>query len=193
MILCVLLLYNLLHLCTDLDGHQRLSRIHRHSDLDTYKNTHDLELILSVKMFASLFLLTTLLSTCLAQNAECPSGNTYPVKQGETAIVISQAKKVSTTALLNLNSLRLDGTDLGSKTSTICLPYSCDIYTVRSGEICASIAQDHGLSLFAFKQYNLDLNGECQNLLADYNVCISEPKAAPGGNMGGKTRRRRST
>ena len=141
-------------------------------------------------MLASLFLLTTLLSTCLAQNADCPSGKTYAVKEFESAAVISRANRVSTGSLLNLNSLFYNGTNLAYP-STICLPYPCDNYQVQSGDICATVAQTHGLSLPAFKQYNLDINGECKNMLTGYDVCISAPETAAAGGTGGKTRRRK--
>ncbi|KAF8537777.1 hypothetical protein BDD12DRAFT_780083 [Trichophaea hybrida] len=117
------------------------------------------------------------------RRATCAFGS-YTVVEGDTCETVSNKLSVSTEQLILLNNLdqNCDNLILGS---TVCLPQSCSIYNVQSGENCASVAQEHGLTLQQFKNLNPDINNQCSNLFANFNYCIGPP-ASPT-----KTRRRR--
>ena len=155
-------------------------------------------MLLSLLLFTS-FLSTSLCTPCptcetsasVNTETECPSRTTYFVKSGDTAAKISQAQHVSTKAILNINGLNANGTDLLAN-STICLPFPCNTYRVQSGEGCYQIAQAKGIPLVSFKQWNLDIDGKCTNLISGYDVCVGQPIGMPytdtpaGGRRGGE-------
>ena len=119
--------------------------------------------------FVTIYTLAATLNT--SSTSDCISNNLYIVHSGDTATIISNVQTVSTRAIININGLKPDGSDLAAN-STICIPLPCKTYTVQAGETCKSIAKKNSISLTAFKQWNLDLDGECKNLISKYNVCV---------------------
>lgn len=54
---------------------------------------------------------------------------------------------------------------------------NCIEYTVKAGDICYNIAQDHGISLDDFYSWNPAIN--CDNLQIGQVVCVSNPSTVP--------------
>ena len=106
--------------------------------------------------------------------SDCVSGNTRLVKAGDDPLQISLEEEVSTRAVININGLNHNGTNLDVGVA-LCLPLPCTVYNVKKGQDCTYVAKHAGISLTAFKQYNLDIDGECDNLIAGWNTCISVP------------------
>ncbi|KAI9164172.1 LysM domain-containing protein [Paramyrothecium foliicola] len=77
--------------------------------------------------------------------AVCVGSRTHKVVSGDNCVDISKANHVSTGALMTLNSLRMDCTNL-LLGQTLCLPPVCDDYVVKSGDNCAGIAQKYSTS-----------------------------------------------
>ncbi|KAH9206729.1 hypothetical protein DL95DRAFT_347253 [Leptodontidium sp. 2 PMI_412] len=104
----------------------------------------------------------------------CYSGNTYTVASGDNCIAISKAKGVSTGALININSLLPDCSNLQAG-ATLCLPQPCITHTVVTGDTCASITNDSSISFTQFSAWNPSINNYCTNLIAGQSVCIGLP------------------
>ncbi|OQE12254.1 hypothetical protein PENVUL_c001G06580 [Penicillium vulpinum] len=103
----------------------------------------------------------------------CLSESTYTVVSGDNCIAISQAQNVSTGALIALNNLLPDCSNLNAGAS-LCLPQACEIYTVQSGDTCASITNATGISFVQFTSWNPTINSYCTNLIADQEVCVGQ-------------------
>ncbi|CAN9150812.1 unnamed protein product [Alternaria alternata] len=106
--------------------------------------------------------------------AACVGGRTHEVTSGENCVAISKANHVSTGALITMNSLRLDCTNLqlGQK---LCLPAACDDYVVQSGDTCVGIAKQFSVPFHQLTAWNPTINPHCTNLLVDQNLCIGPP------------------
>ncbi|KAJ6086049.1 LysM domain protein [Penicillium sp. IBT 16267x] len=106
----------------------------------------------------------------------CLSESTYAVVSGDNCIAISQAQNVSTGALIALNNLLPDCSNLDAGAS-LCLPQACEIYTVQAGDTCASITNATGISFVQFTSWNPTINSYCTNLLADQEFCVGQAGA----------------
>ncbi|OOF93376.1 carbohydrate-binding module family 50 protein, partial [Aspergillus carbonarius ITEM 5010] len=106
----------------------------------------------------------------------CLTGSTYTVISGDNCIKISQANNVSTGALIALNSLLPDCSDLDAG-ATLCLPQSCAIYTVQAGDTCEGITNTTGISFVQFTSWNPTINSYCTNLIAGQEVCVGQAGA----------------
>lgn len=61
--------------------------------------------------------------------------------------------------------------------------------------MCTSVAQQQGIKLSELLQFNLDINGICNNLNSGFNICLSGPNGCEGsggastavGDYGGVT------
>lgn len=107
----------------------------------------------------------------------CLSGNTYTVVSGDDCIKISSLKKVSTGALIVLNQLFPDCSNLLGGQS-LCLPQTCSTVVVKAGQTCYGIANAAGITYTQLLSWNPTINGQCTNLIANQNICISQPGAA---------------
>ncbi|KAL9613018.1 MAG: hypothetical protein Q9167_002408 [Letrouitia subvulpina] len=111
--------------------------------------------------------------------ADCVSGETYKVKSGENCTGISIALGVSTRALIHVNTLFENCTNLIADTE-ICVPLKCKTYVVQEGDVCSSVAEKQGIKLSELLQFNLDINGICDNLNSGFNICLSGPNGCEG-------------
>ncbi|RYP60326.1 hypothetical protein DL769_008158 [Monosporascus sp. CRB-8-3] len=106
--------------------------------------------------------------------AACVGGRTHEVVSGDNCVDISKANHVSTGALITLNSLRMDCTNL-LLGQTLCLPPVCDDYVVKSGDTCIGIANQFSTSYQQIVAWNPIINPYCTNLLVDHNICVGPP------------------
>ncbi|KAK5652943.1 hypothetical protein OQA88_9422 [Cercophora sp. LCS_1] len=106
--------------------------------------------------------------------AVCVGGRTYEIVSGDNCIDISKNNGVSTGALITLNSLRMDCTNIFAG-QTLCLPPICDDYVVQSGDTCIAIAERFSTSYQQVIAWNPTINNVCTNLIAGHNVCVGPP------------------
>lgn len=87
----------------------------------------------------------------------CLSGNTYTVASGDTCTAISVSQNISTGALISINQVLPDcsNLDIGQ---VLCLPQTCQTYVVQSGDSCVSIANTYDLLLPEILSWNPALN-----------------------------------
>ena len=107
----------------------------------------------------------------------CLSGDTYTVANGDDCGKISTSKDVSTGTLIVLNQLFPDCTNLLGGQS-LCLPQSCQIYNVQSGDTCLGIAANSNITYTQLLAWNPSVDGFCSNLVSGQNICVSQPGSA---------------
>ncbi|KAJ5094624.1 hypothetical protein N7456_010485, partial [Penicillium angulare] len=120
---------------------------------------------------------TAVASRC---NTTDPDQTVYKVESGDTCVSISAAQNVSTSALINLNSLDMGCThiEVGSK---ICLPDVCEIYRAQKTDTIDSIVAglSRQVSVPQFVAWNANLNSaqSSANLssIAGKYICVSPP------------------
>jgi len=106
--------------------------------------------------------------------ASCLSGRTYTVVGGDNCEAIAESHQVSTGALIAVNSLRIDCTDIFVGQS-LCLPLPCTSYVVKSGDTCVAIANSSSTSFQQIISWNPTLDNYCTNLIAGQNICVGPP------------------
>lgn len=99
----------------------------------------------------------------------------YTIQESDSCVSISQAKMVSTFALVYSNDLPAFCSDFPGAGTEICLPQQCNVHTVAAWDTCASIADANGITIAQLVEYNPDLNSVCGNLrsLLGYVICVS--------------------
>lgn len=111
---------------------------------------------------------------------ETPSPQTchYPltIAAHDTCHSIALANNVSTSALLIRNRLPAYCRDFPGPGTSICLPPSCDIYTVKMNDTCESVIRLYS-SAFTITQllsWNVNLNALCTNMgqQHDMQICV---------------------
>ncbi|KFA55940.1 hypothetical protein S40293_08856 [Stachybotrys chartarum IBT 40293] len=116
-------------------------------------------------------------STSPAPVKSCVS--TYTVQVDDDCNSISLAQNVSTSNMLYFNNLQAGCADFPGPDTELCMPYTCQVYTVQQGDSCWSIVQDneHDFSISQLVSWNLDINAGCSNLelLTGAQICISFP------------------
>lgn len=115
----------------------------------------------------------TALATSTSTNTACKSP--YVVQAGDTCDSISLAQNVSTFSLLYHNNLNIYGTNFPGAGSTICLPPSCDLYTVQPQDSCNGVARARGdISATQLRAWNPNINALCGNLgrLSGTQICV---------------------
>jgi LysM repeat protein len=105
-------------------------------------------------------------------------GSQYTIQTGDNCNSISTSKGISTTGLSTANNLLAFCTNFPS-TGTLCIPTAslCTVYTVQTGDTCASIGTKHSASWAQIVSWNPALGRGCGNLAdyVGYEICISNP------------------
>lgn len=101
---------------------------------------------------------------------------TYTIQPNDTCQSICLSKKVSTFSLMMVNALPGYCSSFPAPGSTLCLPPSCDVYTVQGLDSCVGIANAFNAS-FTTPQlisWNPNINANCSNInmIAGYEICI---------------------
>ncbi|KAL4744291.1 hypothetical protein BDW72DRAFT_199742 [Aspergillus terricola var. indicus] len=113
-------------------------------------------------------------------NATDPDATVYKIESGDTCVSISAAQNVSTSALINLNSLDMGCTHLAAGVS-ICLPEVCKVYRVKESDTIKSVVAglSRQVSVPQFVAWNANLNSmlSTENLtsIAGKYICVSPP------------------
>ncbi|RDW84131.1 uncharacterized protein DSM5745_04457 [Aspergillus mulundensis] len=103
----------------------------------------------------------------------------YVIQQGDTCTSISVAKNVSTHELLYVNNLPAYCINFPTAGDSLCIPKSCEIYTVQEDDNCYSIVEAHeyAFTVTQLISWNANINRGCSNLnqLVSSQICISSP------------------
>jgi LysM repeat protein len=105
--------------------------------------------------------------------------SSYTVRADDTCGAISNANNVSTFALTLANELDAYCQGPLSVGTELCIPVSCDIYTVRQNDTCRSVAasQPSYITITQLQAWNPNLNRLCTNMeqQVDTQVCVGPP------------------
>ncbi|KAK3937498.1 LysM domain-containing protein [Diplogelasinospora grovesii] len=154
-------------------------------NLKTWQAVLDSPLGYSNVLAASYSSLTSSYTTTISQPSTTTTGvtptytceSTYTIQESDTCMSISRAKQVSTFYLLYSDKLPAFCTDFPAAGTDICIPQSCNTYTVAPWDTCDSLVKSTGLTTAQLIAYNPNLNAQCGNLhsLAGYVICLSAP------------------
>ncbi|TPX08542.1 uncharacterized protein E0L32_010029 [Thyridium curvatum] len=106
--------------------------------------------------------------------AECVTGKSYTVVGGDDCGKIASANKVPRGALLAVNNVLPDCSDLQIG-QQLCLPNPCTLYNVQSGDTCGAITSSQNLTLTQLLSWNAFISPACTNLIAGDSLCVSQP------------------
>jgi LysM repeat protein len=105
-------------------------------------------------------------------------GTTHTITSGENCNSISTSQRISTTGLLSANNLLAFCTNFPTS-GTLCIPTAsqCTVYSVQTGDTCASIGTKNSASWAQIVSWNPALGRGCANLAnyVGYEICISNP------------------
>jgi hypothetical protein len=83
---------------------------------------------------------------------------------------------VATFYLMQANNLPGYCSELPEAGSSLCIPQSCDLYTVAANDTCYGIVQQYSgdFSISQLIAWNPNINRECLNLdqLEGYQICV---------------------
>lgn len=109
------------------------------------------------------------------QSCEIP----YTIQDDDTCNGICKSQNVSSYAFTNTNNLPLWCDELPEAGNVVCLPKTCDIYTVKEGDHCLTIAHDFNYVFSATQllSWNPTLNELCSNINqhVGMQICVSPP------------------
>lgn len=98
---------------------------------------------------------------------------TYAVVDGDTCNTVAQNNGVSTFRLLTANGISLDCSNFPYPGASLCIPPSCDTYTVALNDTCDSIVTGQaGMSSPQLLAWNPDINNMCSNLIVGNLICV---------------------
>ncbi|KAJ3787255.1 hypothetical protein GGU11DRAFT_501508 [Lentinula aff. detonsa] len=131
-------------------------------------------------MFAriSLFALVTALGAIMGANvlAQTSCQATYTVVSGDNCVAIAAKFNVSDAALLAANPAvdsNCDNLFVGQQLCIPTAPASCQAqYTVKSGDVCISIANMFNITAAQLEAANSDIDPLCDNLQPGEVLCI---------------------
>ncbi|KAI1171965.1 hypothetical protein F4777DRAFT_590888 [Nemania sp. FL0916] len=115
--------------------------------------------------------------------ASKPCASNYTVQSGDDCHSISEAQGVSTNEMLYLNSLEAGCTNFPDPGTSLCMPPTCEIYTVQANDTCWGItdAYNNTFTISQLVSWNIDISRGCDNLemLTGFQICVSYPGSAP--------------
>ncbi|KAI1798650.1 LysM domain-containing protein [Daldinia bambusicola] len=119
----------------------------------------------------------TATSTAPAAAKTCVSS--YSVQDGDDCHSISESQRVSTSQLLYYNNLEGGCSNFPVAGEKLCMPHTCDIYTIKANDTCWGIAEAYN-NTFGIAQlvsWNIDISNGCDNLelLVGNQICVSYP------------------
>ncbi|PTB45697.1 carbohydrate-binding module family 50 protein [Trichoderma asperellum CBS 433.97] len=122
-------------------------------------------------------LASTRVTTTTPAAPSCKSTDT--IKKNDTCRSISESQKVATFYLMQANNLPGYCSQFPPAGSDLCIPQSCDLYTVAENDSCYGIAQAHNGTFSATQliSWNPNINRQCSNLnqIAGYQIYVSFP------------------
>ncbi|OAA41492.1 LysM domain-containing protein [Beauveria brongniartii RCEF 3172] len=114
-------------------------------------------------------------TTSSAPAAKC-TGSPYTVKSGDTCESIASANSIATDRFITDNDLDYNCTAISARQS-VCLPESCKLHRVATGDTCDSILKREQFYLTQLLSWNPTIHANCDNLasMAGRDICISPP------------------
>ncbi|PON21365.1 LysM domain-containing protein [Trichoderma gamsii] len=94
-----------------------------------------------------------------------------------TFLSVSESQKVATFHLMQANNLPGYCSQFPRTGTNLCIPQSCNLYTVAGNDTCYGIAQAHNGTFSATQliSWNPNINRQCSNLnqITGYQICVS--------------------
>ncbi|CAI7601413.1 unnamed protein product [Penicillium discolor] len=133
---------------------------------------------------ASVSIASTVSSVSSSATPTVDCAEDYTIQPGDTCYSISTKFNSSTHGLLYRNNLPAYCIGFPSPGTSLCIPETCDIYTVQGDDTCYSImvAHEYAFTVTQLISWNPNLNRECSNInqLVGSQICLSfEEGAAP--------------
>ncbi|PHH89144.1 hypothetical protein CDD83_6595 [Cordyceps sp. RAO-2017] len=121
----------------------------------------------------------TATTTSPSASASESCASRYNAKEGDDCLSVSKSQRVSTAMLRFQNGIAADCSNFPEAGTSLCIPESCEPYTLLANETCRGISEAHNAS-FTMTQlisWNPDINRDCSNLeaLTGTQLCISAP------------------
>lgn len=109
---------------------------------------------------------STVLASASTSATAGPCMEMYTIQEDDTCNGICKAENVSTYSLMSYNRLKAYCKDLPPAGTKLCMPPSCDIYTVQGKDTCRSIAaaQPGYVTITQIQAWNPNLNALCTNM-----------------------------
>ncbi|KAK6337280.1 hypothetical protein TWF730_002686 [Orbilia blumenaviensis] len=109
-------------------------------------------------------------------------GTTIPIPSGANCTDISSQNRISTLNLLQANNIG-EGCGEFPTSGTLCLPDigRCDVYRVKAGDTCNSVAYslNQGVTAVMLQSWNPGIDAWCRNFDGGYfigqDICVSNP------------------
>ncbi|KAJ5551530.1 hypothetical protein N7461_006228 [Penicillium sp. DV-2018c] len=118
-------------------------------------------------------------STDAPKPKSCDDSKKYTIKKGDDCKSISVAQNVSTWALLHANQLQAYCQNFPEEGTEICLPKTCDVYTLKENDTCEGIVEalSGRFTVTQLRSWNPNINKICGNLFqwTGYQICVSPP------------------
>ncbi|KAF7184584.1 hypothetical protein CNMCM7691_005768 [Aspergillus felis] len=118
---------------------------------------------------------TTTSSSVVPSTTSCASH--YVIRQGDDCLSVSKALSVSTAMLRYENGLTADCSNFPNVGDSLCIPETCEIYTVKVNETCYGISEAYNATFTVTQliSWNPDINRDCSNLeaITGTQICIS--------------------
>lgn len=119
---------------------------------------------------------TTSPSTTTAATPSISCASEYTVKEGDDCSSVSLAQKVSEAMLRYNNGITADCSNFPEAGSSLCLPDTCDVYTLQANQTCYDItlAYNSTFTVTQFISWNPDINRDCSNLevMVGTHLCV---------------------
>ncbi|GAB0145625.1 hypothetical protein EsHS_00006051 [Epichloe bromicola] len=95
----------------------------------------------------------------------------YTVEAGDDCNSVSRALGVSTAMLRYRNGIAADCSNFPKPGMDLCVPETCELYTLKANETCFDISQAHDAAFSATQliSWNPNINRDCSNLETMYN------------------------
>ncbi|EFQ98548.1 LysM domain-containing protein [Nannizzia gypsea CBS 118893] len=127
---------------------------------------------------------TSSTSTTTTARPQKVCSSKYTIKEGDDCHSISKAQRVSTNNLLYLNNLEGSCTHFPGPGTTLCMPPTCEIYTVEKNDSCYDISRtfNRKFTVSQLISWNIDISRNCDNIemLVGKQICVSFPGDLPG-------------
>lgn len=133
-----------------------------------------------------LYINATATATATTTSSAAPSNScvsNYTVQVSDDCHSISTAQQVSTSEMLYFNNLEAGCTNFPVAGTSLCMPHTCEVYTVQQNDTCWALAQASKgtFSVAQLVSWNIDISSGCENLalLVGNQICLTFPGEMP--------------
>lgn len=118
-------------------------------------------------------------SATVSSSAAYPCVSSYMIQSADTCQSISESQQVASFYLMQANDLAVYCSELPEAGSSLCIPQSCNLYTVTANDTCYGIVESYfwHFSQSQLISWNPNINDQCSNLnmIEGYQICVSFP------------------